>query len=35
VDVKSKYTRTLSDYRLKKKMMLAFKGIVLNEVVLG
>lgn len=35
VDVKSKYTRTLADYRLKKKMMLAFKGIELTEVVLG
>lgn len=35
VDVKSKYTRTLADYRLKKKMMLAFRGIELAEVVLG
>ena len=32
IDVKSKYTRTLSDYRLKKKMMLAFKGITIIEV---
>lgn len=34
VDAKSEYTRTLSDYRLKKKMMLAFKGISITEVVL-
>jgi len=34
VDVKSEYTRKLSDYTLKKKMMLAFKGIELTEVVL-
>ena len=34
VDTKSEYTRRLSDYRLKKKMMLAFKGIAITEVVL-
>lgn len=34
VDTKSEYTRTLADYRLKKKMMLAFKGIAITEVVL-
>ena len=34
VDTKSEYTRKLSDYRLKKKMMLAFKGIAITEVVL-
>lgn len=34
VDTKSAYTRKLADYRLKKKMMLAFKGIAIMEVVL-
>lgn len=34
VDTKGEYTRTLADYRLKKKMMLAFKGIAITEVVL-
>lgn len=34
VDTKSEYTRKLADYRLKKKMMLAFKGIAITEVVL-
>lgn len=34
VDTKSAYTRKLADYRLKKKMMLAFKGIAITEVVL-
>lgn len=34
VDTKSEYTRKLSDYNLKKKMMLAFKGIAIKEVVL-
>lgn len=34
VDTKSAYTRKLEDYRLKKKMMLAFKGIAIKEVVL-
>ena len=34
VDTKSEYPRTLSDYCLKKKMMLAFKGIAITEVVL-
>lgn len=32
IDVKSDYTRRLSDYRLKKKMMRAFKGISIIEV---
>ena len=32
IDVKSDYTRTLSDYRLKKKMMLAYNGIAIIEV---
>ena len=35
VDTKSAYTRKLADYCLKKKMMLAFKGIAIKEVVLG
>lgn len=34
VDTKSEYTRKLADYRLKKKMMLAFKGIAITEIVL-
>lgn len=34
VDTKSEYTRTLADYRLKKKMMLAFRRIAITEVVL-
>lgn len=34
VDTKSEYTRKLADYCLKKKMMLAFKGIAITEVVL-
>ena len=34
VDTKSDYTRKLADYRLKKKMMLAFKGIAIKEIVL-
>ncbi len=34
VDTKSAYTRKLADYCLKKKMMLAFKGIAITEVVL-
>ncbi len=32
IDVKSDYTRRLSDYRLKKKMMRALKGISIIEV---
>ena len=32
IDVKSDYTRKLSDYRLKKKMMLAYNGINIVEV---
>ena len=32
IDVKSDYTRRLSDYRLKKKMMLAYNGIAIIEV---
>ncbi len=32
IDVKSDYTRKLSDYRLKKKMMLAYNGIAIIEV---
>lgn len=34
VDTKGAYTRTLPDYRLKKKMMLAFNGIAIQEIVL-
>lgn len=34
VDVKSSATRKKESYRLKKKMMLAFNGIALTEVVL-
>lgn len=34
VDTKSEYTRKLADYCLKKKMMLAFKGVAIQEVVL-
>jgi hypothetical protein len=34
VDTKSEYTRRLADYCLKKKMMRAFKGIEITEVVL-
>ena len=34
VDTKSEYTRKLADYNLKKKMMLAFKGIAIKEIVL-
>ncbi len=34
VDTNSAYTRKLADYCLKKKMMLAFKGIAITEVVL-
>lgn len=32
IDVKSKVTRMNAEYRLKKKMMLAFKGIEIKEV---
>jgi len=35
VDTKSAYTRTLADYVLKKKMMRAFNGIAIKEIVLG
>ncbi len=31
-DVKGKFTRTLSEYRIKRKLMLALHGIIIREV---